>query len=701
MLIIPEIMDNGVQAGERPPKRKRTSVACRNCRERKLRCSGIKPSCSACVQSGLSCNYQESRPNRIRFVMHNFDESANDVEKQPDAPQDSATPLSTADSINESKTLAQVRSIRIPFFRWFGPTGIAPGYKKMLFDVTRPVKEVAHIESISEFSAETRIAASVQSPPGSPLFEEDGITPVAAILYPLLQTFFDNYGCHFPFYSRDSFVESVKLRKVSALVLNSICGLSAPFYPLPQLESFAPYLRGHIFAEKAKLLLVPLLNLPSYDVVASILMIVWLELASNHDVGVWMYMGMACRMAMDLGMHKASISGPDRLSPAEYWTVSRVWFSVYHLDHIISFATGRPLSIERKYIDVPQLHIDTSEYPSPFPSMVIIMQTLGLLHDELNVVTDQVNILAPETKEKLLHYNDELIRYYTNLPSALSFNIDNFQRYVSKGEGGTFLMLHLWFNAIMIGLHRPGLRYGQGVNVKHVFLTSESQSIALSSARTISSILSLVEVVDMKSLVSSPFIDQAVEMAGLLFIAESSSASNPLKRITNRSNYEVCLRTLRNLIRYWKGVSWVTTTMEQQARGMNETDPAEGSVDPYSLIELQDTKMIQKLLDKAEESTSINHLEMAQKSIGVGFSGLTNDSGPGNIMFLHQQRGQDGSTGDNSYSTDEPQNMWTGDSHFVSESALIDGEIWNSWIDDRFWEDMDVSFDTLSSFDIK
>lgn len=165
----------------------------------------------------------------------------------------------------------------------------------------------------------------------------------------------------------------------------------------------------------------------------------------------------------------------------------------------------------------------------------------------------------------------------------------------------------------MIGLHRPDLRYGQGGNVKSVFLTSESQGIALSSARTISSILSLVEVVDMKTLVSSPFIDQAVEMAGLVFIAELSSATNPLRRITNRSNYEVCLRTLQNLIRYWKGVSWVTTTMEQQARGMNETDPAEGSVDPHSLIELQDTKMILRLLDKAEESISINQLQIAQK----------------------------------------------------------------------------------------
>lgn len=155
---------------------------------------------------------------------------------------------------------------------------------------------------------------------------------------------------------------------------------------------------------------------------------------------------------------------------------------------------------------------------------------------------------------------------------------------------------------IMILLHRPGLRYGQEAYAKSIFLTPESRSIALSSARTVSSILSLVEVVDLRTLLSSPFIDQAVEVAGLGFIAELSSSSHSLKKTAHRSNYDICLRTLQRLINYWKGVSWVTTTMEQQAGGLKETDPAEGSVDPHSLIELQDTKMVQKLLEKVQGS---------------------------------------------------------------------------------------------------
>ncbi|KAK6385821.1 hypothetical protein LTS17_001393 [Exophiala oligosperma] len=612
---------------------------------------------------------------------------------------------------------ADSRSVRIPFFRWFGKTGIAPGYKKMLFDVTRPSAPSPQTPDAHQlsgrFDAVIANAAKQESPS---LFEEDGITPASRVLYPFLNTFFDHYGCHFPFYHHNAFTKLVRSGKVSALVLNSICGLSARFSPLAEFQTYPPYMRGDTFAQKAKILLVPLLNLPSYDVVASILMLVWLELANNHDVGVWMYMGMACRMAMDLGMHKAAISGPDKLESEEYWTVSRTWFSVHHLDHIISFATGRPLSIDRKYIDVPWPRIDAdAEYPSPFPSMVVIMQTLGLVHDELNNA-EQLDTLRAETRDKLLRFNDELINYYANLPRALLFDINNFQSYLARGESGTFIMLHLWFHTvrnslrkiIVILLHRPGLRYGQEAQAKNICLTAESRGIALSSARTMSSILSLVEVVDAKTLVSSPFIDQAVEVAGLVFISESSAATlNSLRRITNRSNYEVCLRTLHRLITYWKGVSWVTTTMEQQAEGMKETDPAEGSVDPHSLIELQDTKMIQKLFDKMQYSMSGRTVNKSQKSIGIGFSGLTNDSGHGSVMILQptspvtttdDDAARSHSAGVLVHLTQDRETATVlPEQHFISESALLDGEPWDAWIDDTFWDDLDLTFEAIQN----
>ncbi|KAK5278592.1 hypothetical protein LTS13_004086 [Exophiala xenobiotica] len=139
--------------------------------------------------------------------------------------------------------------------------------------------------------------------------------------------------------------------------------------------------------------------------------------------------------------------------------------------------------------------------------------------------------------------------------------------------------------------------------------------------------------------------------------------------------------------------------MEQQAEGIRETDPAEGSVDPHSLIELQDTKMIQKLFEKMQQSMPSRTVTKAQESIGVGFSGLTNDSGPGSVMILQPNspsiRDQMHSTGRSRSPPVGARKYGFPEQHFTSESALIGGESWHSWIDDRFWEDLDLTFETL------
>ncbi len=178
------------------------------------------------------------------------------------------------------------------------------------------IKDSSQVASLSPTAdrphpPQTDIIASLDISDTEAVFFEsdDKLTPRSDILFPLLDTFFDYYSCHFPFHTRASFLESVRQKKVPALLLNSMCALAARFSDLPVFEGQLAYLRGESFANKAKLLLVPLMNLPSFEVVESILMIAWTELGTSHDVGLWMYIGMAVRMAEDLGMHKVLSKG--------------------------------------------------------------------------------------------------------------------------------------------------------------------------------------------------------------------------------------------------------------------------------------------------------------------------------------------------------------------------------------------------------
>lgn len=203
------------------------------------------------------------------------------------------------------------QTLSIPFFRWFGPTGIAPGYRRFFV----PIKHGTEVQGHSPLATTTLSTGNNMTSPlylsqtdeGSDphLFEQDdGLTPLSTILFPLIDTFFEYYSCHFPFLSKDPFIHLVREKKVPAILLNSMCAMAALCSDLPVFQGRPAYLRGEAFCNKAKYLLVPLLNMPSYEVLESILMITWMELATCHDVGLWMYTGMAVRMAEDMGVHK-------------------------------------------------------------------------------------------------------------------------------------------------------------------------------------------------------------------------------------------------------------------------------------------------------------------------------------------------------------------------------------------------------------
>jgi hypothetical protein len=214
--------------------------------------------------------------------------------------------------------------IRIPYFRWFGPTGIVPGFTKVLVDLRQTGSEKSASTASSPAqtiypatphpSAEGSLRNAVPSDLGEQnepsLFDdEDEMVPNTEILVHLLPIFFDFFGSHFPFYQKDRFMELARQKSVPAVLLNSMCALASRFSNHPRIRRDPVYLCGELFGNKAKQIVIALLAVPSYDLVASLLMLSWYEFGCNRDVGFWMYTGMAIRMAQDLGMHKGNDEG--------------------------------------------------------------------------------------------------------------------------------------------------------------------------------------------------------------------------------------------------------------------------------------------------------------------------------------------------------------------------------------------------------
>jgi hypothetical protein len=139
--------------------------------------------------------------------------------------------------------------------------------------------------------------------------DEDEMVPDAEILVQLLPIFFHFFSSHYPFYQKDRFMELVRQKSVPAVLLNSMCALASRFSSHPRIRCDPTYLWEELFGNKAKQIIVVLLAVPSYDLVASLLMLSWYEFGCSRDVGFWIYTGTAIRMAQDLGMHKRNDEG--------------------------------------------------------------------------------------------------------------------------------------------------------------------------------------------------------------------------------------------------------------------------------------------------------------------------------------------------------------------------------------------------------
>ena len=148
--------------GQPHAKRRRVNAACQTCRKRKTRCSGERPKCSTCTENGHTCGgYKDSAQARKASPNHSSDEAAEAV-KDAVASKPANGGTSNGDghvpvlekvtsndstlshentlhrmnhgSPNSSHTTNSMASARnrVPYFRYFGPTAIVPGFKQMV-----------------------------------------------------------------------------------------------------------------------------------------------------------------------------------------------------------------------------------------------------------------------------------------------------------------------------------------------------------------------------------------------------------------------------------------------------------------------------------------------------------------------------------------------------------------------------------------
>ncbi|RKU41499.1 hypothetical protein DL546_001811 [Coniochaeta pulveracea] len=609
------------------------------------------------------------------------------------------------DQRSDDRTSEQrhTESHRVPYFRYFGPTAIVPGFKRMVVNVpsrdrerrksrggsfslfssgSLPVQKDAVLKQ--PFQAET----VPESPDDLPVYDPNDPADVDDLIIKLVKTFFLRLGCNYPFLQEATCLRMVKEKRLEPMLVDAMCALAARF-ALDNKTAAEKCDFGHIFAQRAKAATVDTFACPSVGAVQACLLMAYEGFGENQDSTLWMYLGVAIRMAVDLGLQKLvgvkyqgendpwytrnwkhSTSSNDGASGATHETDkdtpspeeqkeieaerTQTFWAVFILDRLISSGTGRPVTFRDGdfELSLPEPTIDAiSGWPAPLPHFITIIHLYGRVSDVLNNIRD-INDLSEDKMTRLAQMEYDLTCIYQNLDSRLVFSVNNFQKYVKFGQATTFMLLHCWFHAMIIVLNQPTL-FGSSSRAQ---LQPDSHNLSISSAKTIAGILDFALVTDPKSFVGNPFISQPIFIAACALLMESAekepaeqqpplwpetqfqrsvpaltrppkSAKQSLLRSTANQDYQKCYISLQHLQKYWGGVECILTELEKRQKGVWDCDTF--TSEEWESLKLPRRASLTRLA-KLENPASPNLVPLA-----FSVTGTTNSPNP-SLTLLYQ-----------------------------------------------------------------
>ncbi|KAH8777964.1 fungal-specific transcription factor domain-containing protein, partial [Hyaloscypha sp. PMI_1271] len=600
-------------------------------------------------------SYFDSKPPKAREVSErekNQRPSFSEYRESAAYCEDARSPLDRSPPL-------QTESHRVPYFRYFGPTAIVPGFKQMVVSVREHRRSTGAGSSVAMSPGSVGYGERTPSQAGTeprssidmPIYDPTDPLPVNKLIIHLVETFFARLGCNYPFLRQKPFLQRVEEKSVEAILVDAVCGLAARFSDHPLLtashdSSYPKSEYGHVFAQRAKAAVVETFPCPTVSAVQACLLLAYEGFGANQDSALWMYLGCAIRMAVDLGLQKldgvkhqgqkdpgyhrssndmthsdtpAAISA-EEMKEVEQERTDTLW-AVFMLDRVISSGTGRPATLRDEDFELsfPAITANTeSGWPNPFPALIQIIHLYGRVSDLLNNIRD-VKDVTPKKIEGLSGLEKDLTQLYQRLDPRLTFNAANFQHYVKAGEGTNFILVHFWFHTLIMLLHQPTLMHSFEGQILQ--LLPNSRELSMSSAKTIADILAFAELIDPRSFIGNPFTSQPMYIAACAFLMESAAhtSSQPASRDASpprepskgdqskdtkaaaktneqkqkhsllasaaNQNYQRCYKALQQLETYWAGTRYILVALDQKAKGI--WDPETYTEQEYELTKIR------------------------------------------------------------------------------------------------------------------
>ncbi|KAL1637861.1 hypothetical protein SLS56_000418 [Neofusicoccum ribis] len=602
-------------------KRRRINSACLTCRRRKTRCSGERPACETCLKNNHSCGGYgpDTEPGKDGLAGDAVERRANPALEAATNGPASATADDASQASSRFSLSLSIRN-RMPYFRYFGPTAIMPGFKQMVVKVKGKQHSTAGTSTTdgelilpNHKSLYSTKCQGLQSPPATatslgrvtsqqstadnttlveiPMYDTSSVPPPPLITH-LCKTFFTHLGCNFPFLQEERFMRDLEEKQVDAILVDSVCALAARFSTDPMLvgtrqsegeaehPETPPSEYGQAFAQRAKSAIADTFACPSVAVVQAALLLAYDEFGGSRDSGLWMYLGIAIRMAQDLGMQtlqglryegrdgptpesvkfgtsrrrdspqreQSSASSPEGSDPrfvAEQRAVEReridTFWAVFFLDRVVSSGTGRPVSLRDRDIEISFPSLDTVDpatgWPVPFPALIRVIHLYGRVTDLLNGIKE-VSHVTQDVIKRLASMESLLTDIYQNLSQPI---------YIAA-------CAFLKETAMQSASSNPHSRQGSPPNGRGQENSRESSVQGMPNSEE-NGVRNRPDMKDGRSQSAA---------------AEKQMAKHTLLATAANQNYQRCYRALQLLETYWAGVKYILTVLEQKAKGVGD-----------------------------------------------------------------------------------------------------------------------------------
>ncbi|KAF6827200.1 C6 transcription factor (fungal specific transcription factor) [Colletotrichum musicola] len=444
-------------------------VACLNCRQRRSYCSKEKPTCSRCRDGGLTCAYEETRKitvtesylRELEAKAKAYDES---IARQSQAATIAKSHRNPADENDDEFEDAypllepfNQLSVHKPSTSFKGP-GSSDNF----------LRSVRKLSGFNGDDGSLDANPNFYEPSALPSRRETARTrvrlPPIDIARRLFAAQYTYIGTIFSF--------TDPKEKFDQLLVDAYRGPPDP----SDNEACLSYAKVLIILAFGQLYSVnqwvdfrgppgfdyfthALSLLPDTHEEGSILCVETLALIGyfmqnmNRRDAAFLYIGMALRMAISLGLHHEvgfnpvpnSLQGqdanPETIDDATREHRRRVWWSVYSLDRILSIKSGNPIAIQDEDVGV-RLPSRLSKEPEYCPAVVLrhyteISRILGEIHNTIYRKTPKT---TPKSGKRLMASVQGIVlslsKWNSDLPDDLRF--DPVRLSISRESVSTF-----------------------------------------------------------------------------------------------------------------------------------------------------------------------------------------------------------------------------------------------------------------------